>query len=239
MSEDLSKIFLPNPNHQLVIDLPEGSFFRFPVKTHVIIPGEDVIAVVKKYCLPFMQPGDRLVLGEKAIAVAQGRAYNIDEIKPSFWAKFFVKFVTKTPIGIGISSPWTMELAVREVGVPRMMLAAACSALTKPLGIHGVFYRVAGHGINQIDGPADYVIPPYNRYASLGPSDPAGLAQQIEDAVGYPATILDANDFGQEVLGCSKNFDPKFAKRIFKDNPLGQTSECTPLAIVRKVTSSQ
>ena len=40
-----------------------------------------------------------------------------------------------------------------EVGAPRILLAAAASAVTKPFGVHGVFYRVAGPQAKAIDGP--------------------------------------------------------------------------------------
>jgi hypothetical protein len=47
--------------------------------------------------------------------------------------------------------------------------------------------------------------------------------------------IIDANDLGANVLGrSSKNITDTFCKGVFKDNPLGQASEQTPVCIVRK-----
>jgi len=47
--------------------------------------------------------------------------------------------------------------------------------------------------------------------------------------------IIDANDLGVNVLGKSnKNISDDFCQKVFKDNPLGQASEQTPLCIVRK-----
>jgi len=43
-------------------------------------------------------------------------AFPIKDIRPSFLAKFLVKFVHKSPYGIGLGSPWTMELAIKEGG---------------------------------------------------------------------------------------------------------------------------
>jgi hypothetical protein len=38
-----------------------------------------------------------------------------------------------------------------------------------------------------------------------------------------------------DILGkSSKNLDEKFLKALFKDNPLGQAAQQTPIAIVRK-----
>jgi hypothetical protein len=52
--------------------------------------------------------------------------------------------VTRPGYGIGLGTPQTMQLAIDEVGAPRILFAAAASAVTKPFGIHGVFYRLAG-----------------------------------------------------------------------------------------------
>ena len=47
--------------------------------------------------------------------------------------------------------------------------------------------------------------------------------------------VMDANDIGREILGVSSpDVDIELCKEIFKDNPLGQASQQTPIAIVRK-----
>jgi len=60
-----------------------------------------------------------------------------------------------------------MELAIREAGALRIIFASFAALLTKPFGIKGIFYKVAGNNINAIDGPCDYTLPPYNKYAKL------------------------------------------------------------------------
>ena len=97
---------------------------------------------------------DRLVAGsERMVAITQGRSYPIREIRPGRLARLLERYVTRPGYGIGLGSAETMELAIREVGAPRILLAAAASALTKPFGVHGVFYRVAGPQAKAIDGP--------------------------------------------------------------------------------------
>ncbi|MFR3992055.1 MAG: hypothetical protein ACLTY5_05725 [Angelakisella sp.] len=66
------------------------------------------------------------------------------EIKPRPLAKFLCKFVLKTPYGIGLGIPETMEMAIRECGTFRILVAAAVSAVGKLFGIRGWFYKVAG-----------------------------------------------------------------------------------------------
>ena len=80
-------------------------------------------------------------------------------------------------------------------------LAAALSAVTKPFGVHGIFYRVAGRQAAAIDGPTSYTIPPYNQSATLGPRDPDGAARALAAAIGGPVAVIDANDAGGAAIG--------------------------------------
>jgi hypothetical protein len=128
-----------------------------------------------------------------------------------------------------------MQLAIDEVGVPRILLAAFLSAVTKPFGVHGVFYRVAGPQAAAIDGPTSYTIPPYNQAATLGPRDPGGAARALAASLGVPVAVIDANDAGCNVLGASPGVDRAFVEALFADNPLGQAREQTPICIIREV----
>ncbi|MDP2655955.1 MAG: coenzyme F420-0:L-glutamate ligase [bacterium] len=227
----------PNEGKQFEIDVSDQRYARYPVKTHVVTDKDDIVVIVKQYVVPHIQEGDMLFISERIVAISQGRAYPIKDIKPSALAKFLVKFVHKSPYGIGLGSPWTMELAVREAGAVRMLFAAFLSAITKPFGMRGVFYNVVGKNINAIDGPCSYTLPPYNEYAKLGPKDPDAVARKIKSAVGCEVVIIDANDLGVNVLGRSdKDISDAFCGGVFRDNPLGQSKEQTPLCIVRKIS---
>jgi hypothetical protein len=230
----------PNPGKKLVITVDGVRWARYPVRTHLVTEQDDLEDVLRRYVVAHVRPGDLLFLSERLVATMQGRAYPIDEIEVSPLANFLVKRVYKNPYGIGIGSPWTMELAIREAGVPRILLASAVAAVTKPFGIRGMFYKVAGQTVASIDGPADYVIPPYNRYAKLGPKNPRGEAERAKALTGCDTVIVDANDLGVAVLGkSSKQLRDPVLRAIFKDNPLGQTGEQTPIAIVRRVSPAE
>lgn len=210
-------------------------YLRIPIKTHVIMQGENIAGTTERYTAPLLKKGDMIFISERVVAISQGRAWPIKDIAPSQLAKFLVRFVHKSPHGIGLGSPWTMELALREAGRARILFAAFVSAITKPFGIKGMFYRTAGKNINAIDGPCSYTLPPYNEYAKLGPKNPDRAARDIASATGYPTVIIDANDLGVEILGRSDaSIQHEFCKQVFRDNPLGQTNEQTPIAIVRK-----
>lgn len=230
-------MFDPNPGKKLTIDVQGATYARLPIKTHVIKQGDDILAVARKYAVPFLQKNDYIFISERIVAITQGRAYPIKDIRPSLLANFLSRFVTKSPHGIGIGSPWTMELAIREAGVFRIFLGILAAAVTKPLGIKGVFYRVCGKGVSAIDGPCSYTLPPYNAYAKLGPREPDTVAQSIKAAFGHECVIIDANDLGVSVLGkSSPDISDDFAIAVFRDNPLGQSLEQTPIAIVRKIS---
>lgn len=152
--------WMPNPGKELTRRFAGQVWARYPVRMHVVQPGEDIGAVVKQYAKPYLQQGDILAISEKVVAICQERAFPVDEIHPRPLARWLSRYVTKTPHGIGIGSPVTMELALREAGVWRILLAAAVAAITKPLGIRGIFYRIAGRSVAAIDGPTPYTLPP-------------------------------------------------------------------------------
>ena len=226
----------PNDGRVLHASLAGVVYARHPVRTRLVTAVDDAAEVVSRYV---GEPGNdvRLVaVSERMVAITQGRAYPIKEIRAGRLARLLERFVTRPGYGIGLGSAETMELAIREVGAPRILLAAAASAVTKPFGVHGVFYRIAGPQAKAIDGPTAYTIPPYNQAATLGPKDPDVAARSLAAAIGAPVAIIDANDAGCAVLGASPGVDRRFVERLFADNPLGQAREQTPICVVREVS---
>lgn len=226
----------PNPGKNLEITVGSTRYLRIPIRTNVVHSGESLEKLLDTFARDQLNDGDQLAISEKIIAISQGRAFPIESISPSPLAKLLVRFVTKTPHGIGLGSPWTMQLAIREAGIYRILWAAFCSAITKPFGLRGVFYRVIGKNINAIDGPTANTLPPYNTYAKLPPKEPNRVALCLEKHTGHEVWIIDANDLGVNVLGKSKTETPDtLIAAIFHDNPLGQSREQTPICIVRKI----
>lgn len=225
----------PNPGKNIAIEAAGRRYERYPIKTHVVKIGDNLEEILKNYVAPHLQTGDLIFMSEKIVAISQGRSFPIVDIKPSKLATYLSERVHKSPYGIGLGSPWTMQLALKEAGYFRIFLAIVAHFIGKLLGIKGAFYYVAGRKIAAIDGPCDYTLPPYNKYAKLGPAKPNKVAKELKNAIGHEIVIIDANDLGVNILGRS---DKKMSKdtlaAIFKDNPLGQTNEQTPLCIVRK-----
>jgi len=225
-----------NHGKRLAVEIDGRTYARIPVETHVVTADDDIVDVVRRYAGPLLRTGDILAVSEKIVAITQQRAYPVSQIEPSWLARFLAQFVCKSPYGIGLGSPCTMELAIREVGAFRVISAAFVAGVAKLFGIRGVFYRICGANVAAIDGPCDYTLPPYNEYAILAPSNPDAVAQSLRDEMGVPVAIVDANDLGVDVLGVSAGC-PKhsFIAEAFADNPLGQSCEQTPIGIVRLV----
>ncbi|MCA0385539.1 MAG: coenzyme F420-0:L-glutamate ligase [Firmicutes bacterium] len=220
------------------VTIGSSTYLRIPIKTHVIMKEDHLINTIKKYVSHDIMPDDLLFVTEKIVAITQGRAIPLTDIKPRPLAVMLSRYVTKTPAGIGLGMPETMEMALRECGIPRILFAAAMSAVTKPFGKKGVFYTIAGYKASSIDGPTPNTIPPYNQYVVLGPDRPDAVASAISDALGdIKVAIVDINDLSGAILGVShKSIDKDLVVKILKDNPLGQDHEQTPLGIIRKVS---
>ncbi|MCH5207013.1 MAG: coenzyme F420-0:L-glutamate ligase [Oscillospiraceae bacterium] len=227
--------FSPNEGKNLVISTEYGDYARYPVKTHVITKDDVLEDVLDKYVKDYVQEGDTIIMSEKIVAISQGRAFPVDEIKVSGLAKFLSKFVTRTSYGIGLAMPQTMELCIREVGRVKVIFAAIIAGIAKIFGKRGVFYNICGMKARAIDGPCEYTLPPYNHYAKMAPDKPDEVAERLSKHIGADVVIIDANDIAATVLGKPRrDYEEKFASQVFGDNPLDQCSQQTPIAIVRK-----
>ncbi|NLN49281.1 MAG: F420-0--gamma-glutamyl ligase [Clostridiales bacterium] len=219
---------------QPIIEYNNKKYLRIPVKTHVIQKEDNIVDVVKKYAEEIVKDEDIVFISEKVVAITQGRAYFLNEIKPRPLAVFLSKHVTKTPIGIGLGIPETMEMALRECGVLKILFAAAVSFITKLFGRKGDFYRIAGYKASSIDGPTLNTLPPYNKCVVLGPEEPDRVAMKVSEAIKAEVAVVDMNDFGGNILGTSKkDLDRKMILELLRDNPLGQCSEQTPIGVLR------
>lgn len=224
------------------IDVDGVKFERIPIKTHVVLPGEELFPVIEKYALKKLRDGDWLFMTEKMVAGSQGRAYPVSEIRPRPLAVWLSKRVVRTSTGIGLGIPETMEFAIREVGTPRILLAAAVSVISKRLFKRtGDFYRVTGPKARGIDGPGYPTIPPYDEMVVLTAAKPRQTSEKVRDAIAergkkVEVFLVDINDLGGNVLGSTTDRKTEqLVKQILRDNPIGQGHESTPLGIIRRL----
>lgn len=234
----MENVLKPNEGKNAIIEVDGQKYERLPIRTHLITDSDDIIDVAEKYGSPVLSNADDvLFISEKIVACCQGRAIPLKDIKPRKLAYWLSDRVTKTPHGIGLGMPETMECALNEVGALRILFAAAVSVVGKKIfRKKGWFYNVAGYRARSIDGPCHNTIPPYNQYVVLGPLKPEKVAKSIKEKIGYDVCIVDINDLEGQILGCSsKKLNKKLFARILKDNPLGQDDQQTPMGVIRKV----
>ncbi len=222
----------------------KDNYKRFTVKTQRIDNNDDIVGIFINITKDFLEDGDIIMAAESPISISQGRAYEFSKIKYGTWAKIFSKFVTKTPAGIGLGTPETMQLALNEVGLPRIFLAASVAAVSRPFK-KGLFYQIAGWKARGIDGPTAGTLPPYNGFATLVPDNPEKFAKDAEERIFNETgkkikfLVIDANDIGTNILSDRKYKDKIsiVAKNILAgDNPMGQGHQSTPFVISRKVS---
>ncbi len=226
---------LANEGKNTTITVEGKDYMRLPIKTHVVTENDKIADVAEKYAKEHMVEGDILFISEKCVACSQKRAVPLTEIHPRPLAKFLCKFVYKSPYGIGLGIPETMEMALRECGTVRLLFAAFVSAIGKLLGKRGWFYKVAGYRAESIDGPTPYTLPPYNKCVVLGPENPDKVAKEIAERIGFKTVIVDVNDLTGKILGASEeSLDRELLPKILRDNPLGQSAQQTPMGIIRE-----
>ncbi len=250
--------FEPNARKELDLVLDGGQRVRrYPLRTELFAREDDLdarsLAYVDRFFAGLPTAGSEhlaattgkwyFFISEKIVAITQGRSYFIWDIKVSRPARVLSRYVTRTPAGIGLGSPFTMQLAIEEAGLPRVLYASAGGFAGKLVGKRGLFYDLVGGDIRAIDGPTEYSVYPANVSAKLAPKDPDQVAARLSAAIrarvpeAYRATfggtvVMDANDIGRNVLGLDARGPKERYEAMFADNPLGQGSEQTPMAVV-------
>ena len=225
-----------NERKNLVIQTGIGEYERYAIKTHFVQVGEDFGAIIEKYVMPHYKAGDIVSVSEKIVALCQNRIIHRKDMKISFWAKFLSKFASHPDHGIGVGEAIKMQFAIDQVGLLKVLWAAFASAVTKLFGRRGVFYEIVGMEVSGLDGFYDHVWEEYRDIGSLIPANASGVCDEMKAKFGIDMMIVDANDYGQELLGkgTDLNIEDKHLLEMIKDNPAGQARECTPIILIRK-----
>jgi hypothetical protein len=126
-----------------------------------------------------------------------------------------------------------MDYVIRTVGLRRIILAAIGGALTRPLGMRGTFYRIAGPIARDVDGGPhtayEHVLfPPLDTKVALR------ICADLERALDIGVSIVDLNDFGGSIRAVSpRSLSAETLASVLRDNPLGQHLTSTPFVLVR------
>lgn len=226
-----------NEQKKVVIQVGDRYFARNAIQTHFVKLGENYIDLVRRYVLPHYQEGDILSISEKIIALCQRRVVFKKDMKLSRLAKFLSKFAMHSDAGIGVDSPWKMQFAIDHCGAPKVIWAAICAGFGKLFGKHGVFYDMVGEEVTGLDGFYDHVFDVYGNFGIRIPENSPGVCDEIYEATGVRAMIVDANDITREILGKARALEESDADLLgmIEDNPAGQDAQCTPFVLIRPV----
>ena len=201
-----------------------------PLRTHLLRPGEDILDICEKYAMPLGKPGDIIALAETAVAIVQGRMAYCEDIHPRFLAR---RLNLLFGMHSSLSSPYALEMAIREIGLTRVLLATAAGIAGKLARREGDFYRIAGRAVAAIDDCTG-TLPPFDKYVVMGPARGDQVVAEIKARTGMDAAIVDANDLGKvDIFHISDASRSAEVIEALKPNPQGNAAEMTPLILIR------
>ena len=221
-----------------IINVEGIEYLRIPLKTKILTADDEILSIVKECIKGKIEKNDIISISESPLAITQGRAIPVSELKIGWLAKFLWRYVSNVEYGIGLRAPESMQCAIDECGAPRILFAAIIGGIGRFIGRRGKgdFYRLAGMQAALIDAATTSPVPPYENCVIKGPKYPEKEAQNIKDNTGYECCVMDINDIGGcWMIGGSDGIDKEFMERVMKDNPQGQGDELTPICIIRKV----
>lgn len=228
--------FYANEGKNVEIEVNGEKYLRHAIKTRFVKQGESYIDLFREYVSPIYQEGDIVSSSEKIISLCQNRVVKREDVKIGFWAKFLSKFASHPDTGVGVGETIKMQYAIDKVGLLRVLWASIASAITKLFGKKGVFYEIVGQEVSGLDGFYDHVWSEYRDIGIENPANPDKVCDELRNELGISCMIIDANDLGQEILGCSEDLKGKedFLKGLIRDNPSGQGRQLTPIILIRK-----
>jgi F420-0:gamma-glutamyl ligase len=211
---------------------------RTVVCTPWLTAGVDLVELLRKTVVERLQPGDVVAITEKVVVVTTGRGIPAATVRPGRLATFAARHIRPIGDSRGLSIPEKMQLVIDMVGPWRVILAGAVAAATRPLGLHGPFFVVAGYIARSMDGMrppyGDVLLPP------LSPRTARSIAEQLATEIGHPVAIVDINDRGGSVRTVAGSaISKRRLAAVLADNPLGQRDQGTPIVVVHRTGSPE
>ena len=106
---------VPNDGKALTVTVDGATFARIPIRTRVVLPGDQLDPFITEYAGPVVRDGDILFVTEKIVAITQGRSYTLDEIQPCALAHQVHVGATDQSLGHALTAP----IRARATGCPR------------------------------------------------------------------------------------------------------------------------
>jgi hypothetical protein len=207
-----------------------------PIRTHLLTHLDDPVEIVKRYVLPHAQAGDVITIGETPVALMQGRFRHPTDVRPGWLARRLCYYFMPTS---SLATACGMQTLIDIVGPWRVLSAFLLGALAKKfLGKPGLFYVLAGEQARLIDDVTG-TLPPYDQFIVLGPENPQQVVNQIYQATGLGAAIVDVNDLkAVKILAATPEISLKSLEQALVTNPAGNADEQTPLVLIRPTSTA-
>jgi hypothetical protein len=153
---------------------------RRPLRTEALAAGDKIPERIAWYVAEDPPaPAGRwyVVVAAKAVAVMQGRARNLWDIRPGLTARVLSRLAgRRCGLAPAPAVPWAMQVAIDEGGWWRMATAAAGAALTRT---NDWYARVAGPAVGAIRGPREDAVPPGHVSVIPAPAEPNLVAAEV------------------------------------------------------------
>jgi F420-0:gamma-glutamyl ligase len=235
---DLPVALSPGDTFVSSVTVGGARYDRTVVCTPWLTVGVDLAELVRNTVGERLQPGDVVAITEKVVVVTTGRGVPASTVRPGRLATFAARHIRPIGDSRGLSIPEKMQLVIDMVGPWRVILAGAVAAATRPLGIRGPFFVVAGYIARSMDGMrppyGDVLLPP------LPPRTAHSIAGQLATEIGHPVAIVDINDRGGSVRAVAGSaMSKRRLAAVLADNPMGQRDQGTPIVVVHRSGSQE
>lgn len=216
----------------LRIDRPElpAGIVAIPVRTPLVRPGDDLIALVERAVAGIARPGDVLAISETAVAIAQRQAVPAEYVRPS---KIAYALSRRAGALATVNQPESLQIVIDHAGVWKVLYASVMHVVGRFIKRRGMFYEILGEAITAIDGYTG-TLPPFERMIVFAPQNPDAFSQSVYERLGIGCAVVDANDLEKaKVLGASCAVNTANVERALLSNPHGNGDEQTPIVVLK------
>jgi hypothetical protein len=216
----------------LRIDRPElpAGIVAIPVRTPLVRPGDDLIALVERAVAGIARPGDVLAISETAVAIAQRQAVPAEYVRPS---KIAYALSRRAGALATVNQPESLQIVIDHAGVWKVLYASVMHVVGRFIKRRGMFYQILGEAITAIDGYTG-TLPPFERMIVFAPQNPDAFSQSVYERLGIGCAVVDANDLEKaKVLGASSAVNTANVERALLSNPHGNGDEQTPIVVLK------
>jgi hypothetical protein len=176
-------------------------------------------------------------IAESLVSIIQNRAKAVYSINPGSLALLFNHYFNEDS---SLSSPYSLDLVIREIGFLKFYFSLFMGIIGKVLGFRGWFYFFAGRKAAAVDD-AGGTVRPYDKFVVLAPSNGNEFSTSLKNIIKSKISrnidvevfVVDANDLGKvDILGYSSKDYFSFVKNKLKSNPQGNDDEQTPIVFI-------